>query len=124
MLVAALAQQAPHPVHTPAIKPSQHGTVTQKVADTLITVVYNRPVARGRELFGAARALRQGLVSRRGLLHDHRGLHRRHDRRAGAAGGDILGLGQAGRGQVDGDPQPGPADFPHPRTRSVADQDA
>src|SRR5687767_12899094 len=49
-LVAALAQ---HVTHSPAIKPSQHGTVTQKVAGTLISVVYNRPVARGRELFGA-----------------------------------------------------------------------
>jgi hypothetical protein len=33
-------------------KPSQHGTVSQQVADTTLTVVYNRPVARGRELFG------------------------------------------------------------------------
>jgi hypothetical protein len=37
----------------PAIKPSQHGSVTQRVAATTITVDYNRPVARGRELFGA-----------------------------------------------------------------------
>jgi hypothetical protein len=52
MLVAVLAQ---HPAHTPApaIKASQHGTVSQRVAGTLITVDYNRPVARGRELFGA-----------------------------------------------------------------------
>ena len=50
VLVAALAH---HSAQAPAIKPSQHGTVTQKVAGTLITVVYNRPVARGRELFGA-----------------------------------------------------------------------
>jgi hypothetical protein len=34
------------------IKPSQHGTVSQKIADTVITIDYNRPVARGRELFG------------------------------------------------------------------------
>jgi hypothetical protein len=33
-------------------KPSQHGTVSQHIADTTITVDYNRPVARGRELFG------------------------------------------------------------------------
>ena len=39
--------------HAPAVKPSQHGTVTQQVAATTITVDYNRPVARGRELFGA-----------------------------------------------------------------------
>jgi hypothetical protein len=50
VLAAALAQ---HATHSPAIKPSQHGTVTQQVAGTLITVDYNRPVARGRELFGA-----------------------------------------------------------------------
>jgi len=36
----------------PKIKPSQHGTVSQRIADTTITVEYNRPVARGRELFG------------------------------------------------------------------------
>jgi hypothetical protein len=33
-------------------RPSQHGEVSQHVAGTTITVVYNRPVARGRELFG------------------------------------------------------------------------
>ena len=33
--------------------PSQRGTVTQNVAFTEISVVYGRPVARGRELFGA-----------------------------------------------------------------------
>ena len=33
-------------------KPSQHGSVSQRVNDTTITVEYNRPVARGRELFG------------------------------------------------------------------------
>ena len=36
----------------PKIKPSQHGSVSQRIADTTITVEYNRPVARGRELFG------------------------------------------------------------------------
>jgi hypothetical protein len=44
---AGLAAQEP-----PKIKPSQHGSVSQRVADTTITVEYNRPVARGRELFG------------------------------------------------------------------------
>ena len=39
-------------VQGPAIKLSQHGSVTQNVAATTITVEYNRPVARGRELFG------------------------------------------------------------------------
>jgi hypothetical protein len=32
---------------------SQHGSVSQRIAETRITVEYNRPVARGRELFGA-----------------------------------------------------------------------
>ena len=45
--IVALAVQAP------AIKPSQHGSVTQQVAGTTIAVDYNRPVARGRDLFGA-----------------------------------------------------------------------
>lgn len=34
------------------IPPSEHGSVSQVVAHTQITVVYNRPVARGRQLFG------------------------------------------------------------------------
>ena len=37
----------------PRIRPSQHGSVSQHVADTIITIEYNRPVARGRDLFGA-----------------------------------------------------------------------
>jgi hypothetical protein len=45
LLVAGLLQ-------APAIKLSQHGSVTQTVASTTITVEYNRPVARGRDLFG------------------------------------------------------------------------
>ncbi|HXW04865.1 MAG TPA: DUF2911 domain-containing protein [Vicinamibacterales bacterium] len=35
------------------LRPSQHGSVSQRVADTTIAIEYNRPVARGRELFGA-----------------------------------------------------------------------
>lgn len=34
-------------------RPSQHGSVSQRINDTTITLEYNRPVARGRELFGA-----------------------------------------------------------------------
>ena len=45
--VLAARQAAP-----PFPKPSQHGEVSQHIAATTITVVYNRPVARGRELFG------------------------------------------------------------------------
>jgi hypothetical protein len=47
VVVAAVSAQDP-----PKIKPSQHGSVSQRIADTTITVEYNRPVARGRELFG------------------------------------------------------------------------
>ena len=32
---------------------SQHGTVTQRVSHTNVAIEYNRPVARGRALFGA-----------------------------------------------------------------------
>jgi hypothetical protein len=35
------------------VKPSQTGTVSQEVASTKISLVYDRPVARGRDLFGA-----------------------------------------------------------------------
>ena len=34
------------------VKPSQSGSVSQTIADTELTITYNRPVARGRELFG------------------------------------------------------------------------
>jgi len=44
---AVFAQQ-----EAPKVKPSQHGSVSQRIADTTITLEYNRPVARGRELFG------------------------------------------------------------------------
>ena len=35
------------------VRPSQHGSVTQQIAGTTITIEYNRPVARGRDLFGS-----------------------------------------------------------------------
>jgi len=41
------------PVRAQGYPPSQRGTVTQNVAFTEISVSYGRPVARGRELFGA-----------------------------------------------------------------------
>jgi hypothetical protein len=41
-----------HPEEQPP-RANQHGSVTQQIADTTVTVEYNRPVARGRELFGA-----------------------------------------------------------------------
>ena len=34
------------------IKKSQHGRVMQAIAEAKVTIVYNRPVARGRTLFG------------------------------------------------------------------------
>jgi hypothetical protein len=48
--LALTARQTAAPANP---RPSQHGEVSQRVAGTTITVVYNRPVARGRELFGA-----------------------------------------------------------------------
>jgi hypothetical protein len=46
VVVMALWAQSP-------VKPSQHGSVTQEVAATTFTIEYDRPVARGRDLFGA-----------------------------------------------------------------------
>ena len=40
-------------LHAQPPRPSQHGSVTQQIAQTKVTVDYNRPVARGRALFGA-----------------------------------------------------------------------
>ena len=37
----------------PKVKPSQRATVSQRIAETTVTLDYSRPVARGRELFGA-----------------------------------------------------------------------
>lgn len=37
----------------PKVKPSQRGTVSQRIAETVITLDYSRPVARGRDLFGS-----------------------------------------------------------------------
>jgi hypothetical protein len=48
-----LSPLAPAAQEAPKIKPSQHGSVSQRIADTTITIEYNRPVARGRDLFGA-----------------------------------------------------------------------
>jgi hypothetical protein len=46
LALPAAAQELPRP------RPSQHGTVSQEVARTTVTVTYDRPVARGRELYG------------------------------------------------------------------------
>jgi hypothetical protein len=45
-VIVALWAQSP-------VRPSQHGSVTQEVAATTFTIEYDRPVARGRDLFGA-----------------------------------------------------------------------
>jgi Protein of unknown function (DUF2911) len=47
-IVAAQEQ----PPSQPQTRPSQHGSVSQRIWDTTVTIEYNRPVARGRELFG------------------------------------------------------------------------
>ena len=53
IVAAAIALlQAPAPEQPPKIKPSQHGSVSQQIANTTIRIEYDRPVARGRELFG------------------------------------------------------------------------
>jgi hypothetical protein len=52
MLATVSVAAAPQSQPQPKPLPSQHGSVSQHVADTIITIVYNRPVARGRELFG------------------------------------------------------------------------
>ena len=41
---------------------SQHGTVSQRVGFTDITISYNRPIARGRTLFGDRAVVRWGRV--------------------------------------------------------------
>jgi hypothetical protein len=56
MLAFVLALILAAPVRAqeqPRVKPSQSGTVFQEVGDTKISIAYDRPVARGRELFGA-----------------------------------------------------------------------
>jgi len=53
-LIAVLALAIPDGnASAQAPRPSQHGSVTQRIANTTVTVDYNRPVARGRALFGA-----------------------------------------------------------------------
>lgn len=39
---------------------SQHGSVSQRIARTEVSIVYNRPVARGRQLFGSGGVVRYG----------------------------------------------------------------
>ena len=52
-LALALAPAVSSAQEEPRIKPSQTGTVSQEVGSTKIQITYDRPVARGRELFGS-----------------------------------------------------------------------
>jgi Protein of unknown function (DUF2911) len=52
LLTASVGLSARQNATPPNPRPSQHGEVSQRVAGTTITLAYNRPVARGRELFG------------------------------------------------------------------------
>lgn len=61
-LTAALAAGASSAAAAQAIPFSQHGTVTQTVGLTEIAVDYNRPVARGRVLFGSDGLIKWGRV--------------------------------------------------------------
>jgi len=51
--VAPLAAQKDEIIPLDKVVRSQRGSVSQKIANTDITVTYGRPVARGRTLFGA-----------------------------------------------------------------------
>jgi DUF2911 family protein len=52
LLIVCLAAGATRSPWAQTGRKSQHGTLTQRVADAEVRIVYNRPVARGRELFG------------------------------------------------------------------------
>ena len=58
----ALLLPAPSAAAGQAIPFSQHGTVSQRVGVTDILIEYNRPVARGRVLFGPAGLVRPGRI--------------------------------------------------------------
>jgi hypothetical protein len=51
-LIVLTAAAPAAPASAQRIPMSQHGTVSQRVGFTDITITYNRPVARGRTLFG------------------------------------------------------------------------
>jgi hypothetical protein len=51
-IAATVLLQAQGQTPQPGPKPSQRGTVSQRINDTTVTIDYSRPVARGRELFG------------------------------------------------------------------------
>ena len=51
-MLMALPGPAPGHAQEPGPPASQHGTVSQRVNRTTITLEYNRPVARGRQVYG------------------------------------------------------------------------
>jgi hypothetical protein len=53
VLAATVLLAAPPDLSPQTIPRSQRGTVSQQIAGTRISVEYDRPVARGRELFGS-----------------------------------------------------------------------
>lgn len=55
LVVPLLAARATAQIHA-----SEHGTVSQRVSATTITIEYDRPTARGRALFGEGRVVRWG----------------------------------------------------------------
>lgn len=61
-LAVALLLAGYEPAAAQAIPFSQHGTVSQRVGVTDILVEYNRPVARGRVLFGPGGVIRPGRI--------------------------------------------------------------
>jgi hypothetical protein len=52
----------PPPASAQQIPYSQHATVSQRVGHTDISIEYNRPVARGRKLFGDSGVVHFGLI--------------------------------------------------------------
>ena len=110
-LIAATAALAAQ--DAPKIKPSQHGSVSQRVADTTIALKYNRPVARGRDLFGAL--VPYGKIGARVPTTRRRSSSRRASRsmaRIWPQG--ILGLDHSERRQVDRDLQSSRRNLAHP----------
>ena len=51
-LLLSVSLHAEQSTQSAKVRPSQRGSVSQRIADTTISIDYSRPVARGRELFG------------------------------------------------------------------------
>ena len=83
------------------VKASQSGSVSQTVANTEIVVTYDRPVARGRELFGGIVAY--GEIWNPGANDATKSQHQsaNHDQRELAGGRQLQYLGDTGSERVD-----------------------